>query len=138
MRVEPLDDRGAFEWVESEAGELITTNWTLRPGLERGAPAKDPVTGADVWIEVRPLILYDSALARASDERAERRLGSAPDPDSLLAEAASLESEGKSDLAADARERAEDLLAVAARNDRRIVVTPELARRFRRVPIRWR
>jgi hypothetical protein len=98
----------------------------------------DPVTGTDVWIEVRPLILYDSALARAADEPAERRLGSAPDPDALLADAAQFERAGKSDLAADARERAEDLRAIAERSDRRIVVTPELARRFRRVPIRWR
>ncbi|MCG3134400.1 MAG: hypothetical protein HMLKMBBP_01706 [Planctomycetes bacterium] len=129
-------DRGAFEWIESEAGELITTNWTNRPGVARGGPCRDPVTGGGAWIEVRPMILYDSRLARAAGEPPLPFEG--PSPAELRAEADRLEREGHAALARDRRERAEDLEAAAARDDRRIVLTPDLARTFRRIPIRWR
>lgn len=131
---------GAFEWIESEAGELITTNWTNRPGVARGDPCPDPVTDGRArvrtWIEVRPMILYDARLARADGEPPLPFEG--PSPADLRAEADRLEREGKASLARDRRERAEDLDAAARRDDRRIVLTPELAKTFRRIPIRWR
>lgn len=138
LRVEALAEGGSHAWVESEAGELITTNWTPRPGVERGEPVRDPVTGDDLWIEVRPLILYDAAIARAAGEPPAPDLGDAPTPADLLAQAEAWERDGQTALAADARERAADLAALGARRDRRIVLTPELTERFRRVPIRWR
>ena len=124
----------AWEWVESEAGEMITTNWSNRPEVVRGAPCRDPLTGEDLWIEVRPMILYDGRLVRAAGEPADRD----PVTDSVLAEAARFEAEGRGDLAADARDRAADAAANAARADRRLVLPPDLAEKFRRVPIRWR
>ncbi len=138
LAVEALTPGAAAAWVESEAGELVTTNWTGRPGVARGGPATDAVTGADVWIEVRPLILYDAALARGSDETAAADAGSSPEAGALLAEADRLARDGRDAQARDARERAADLRALAARRDVRIPLTPELAARFRRVPIRWR
>ena len=56
----------------------------------------------------------------------------------LRAQADAWEAAGRTALAIDARERADDLVAVALRKDRRIILTPELTERFRRVPIRWR
>jgi hypothetical protein len=139
LQVEAFTGAGAaHEWLESEAGELITMNWTPRPGVARGQPATDPITGDDVWIEVRPLILYDAAIARAADEPPAPDLGDAPTPESLREQADTWEEAGQTALADDARERAADLEALARRKDRRIVLTPELTERFRRVPIRWR
>lgn len=138
LRVEAVTPGGTHGWLESEAGELITTNWTPRPGIARGEPVEDPVTGEDLWIEVRPLILYDAALARAADEPPGSDLGDAPSPTALLAQADAWDAAGQEALADDARERAADLRALAARRDSRIVLTPELTERFRRVPIRWR
>jgi hypothetical protein len=107
---------GAFEWLESEAGELITTNWTNRPEVQRGRPyAKETM-----WIEVKPLILYDARFVRTPDE----------------VDVASVAPSAGGD--ADAREESEDRAAAAARSDRRIVMARELAEKFRRVPIRWR
>jgi hypothetical protein len=127
-------DHAAWEWIESEAGEMITTNWTGRPEVARGTPVRDPLTGASQWIEVRPMILYDGRMVRSAEERAPRDAG----VDALLAEAARLDAEGRAALAADARDRAADAAAHAARSDRRLVLTPALAEKFRRVPIRWR
>ncbi len=67
LSVEPLDG-GSYLWVESEAGEMVTTNWTRRPEVRRGGPAPDPVTGEPLWIETRVLVLYDPRVARAADE----------------------------------------------------------------------
>ncbi len=138
LSVTAVTPGGAHAWLESEAGEMITTNWTPRPDVERGSSTVDPITRAPLWIEVRPLILYDASLARASDEPAETDLGDAPDVASLRRQAQEFRAAGRSALALDASERAADLAAVVARRDRRIVLTPELAERFRRVPIRWR
>jgi hypothetical protein len=138
-------DTGEHEWLESEAGEFITTNFSLRPEVARGSPFRDPIRdplappgapGADLHIEIRPMILYDARLVRAADEPAEAPSG--PSPAALRAEADALEKEGRRALAAGRRERAADLEAAAARADRRIVMTPPLAEKFRRVPIRWR
>ena len=60
-------DGGDYRWVESEAGEMVTTNWTARPGVKRGGAAVDPLTGERVWIETRILVLYDPKWARAAD-----------------------------------------------------------------------
>jgi hypothetical protein len=76
LAVEPLDG-GNHRWVESEAGEIVTTNWTRRPGVARGGPARDPATGREIWIESRVLVLYDAkhsrdaAAAPATEEEAE-------------------------------------------------------------------
>ncbi len=132
---EPLAEH---EWVESEAGELITMNWTQRPGLARGGSIEDPITTRPVWLEVRPLILYDARLARSSDEPAATLPGSGPSPAALDQEAELHVAAGRDDRARDAQERAADLRAELERRDRRIVLTPGLTERFRRVPIRWR
>lgn len=137
FRVEALVRDGEASWIESEAGELITTNWTSRPEVERGTPCTDNVTGRPLWIEVRPMILYDARLARAVGEPVEAPPGT-PSPADLRAEAERLESEGRAALAADRRDRAADAEAELQRADRRLVLTPELAEKFRRVPIRWR
>ena len=138
LRVDDMTEGAAHEWLESEAGELITTNWTPRPEVERGQPIVDPISKQNVWLEVRPLILYDAALARSSEEPPAPDLGNAPPPEVLRAQADAWEAQGRTALAVDARERADDLVAVARRKDTRIVLTPELTERFRRVPIRWR
>lgn len=138
LGVDSENPRAAHAWIESEAGELITTNWTNRPGIARGGPCHDPITDADIWVEVRPLILYDGRLARAAGEPVEGDLGDAPEVEALLAEAERLEADGRDDLALDRRERAADLRATARRQDDRLELTPTLAERFRRVPIRWR
>ena len=138
LRVDDMTVGAAHDWLESEAGELITTNWTPRPGVARGRPIVDPISKEQVWLEVRPLILYDAALARSADEPPAPDMGDAPPADDLLAQAASWDADGRHALAADARERAADLRALALRKDHRIVLTPELTERFRRVPIRWR
>lgn len=134
-------DRGEHEWLESEAGEFITTNFSLRREVARGTPFRDPLAApgapnGDLYIEIRPMILYDARLVRASNEAPDAPAG--PSPAALRAEAESLEKAGRAALAADRRERAADLEAAAARADRRIVMTPTLAEKFRRVPIRWR
>lgn len=129
-------DDGAYEWVESEAGEMITTNWTNRPEVTRGDSAHDPVADAPVFIEVRPMILYDARLVRAAGEPE-----TSPEADTvraLRAEAERLAADGHPDLATDRRERADDLEAHLARADHRLVLVPSLAEKFRRVPIRWR
>jgi hypothetical protein len=66
LAVEPLDG-GAYRWVDSEAGEMVTTSWTNRPGVARGGPATDPLIGRQVWIESRVLVLYDAKVARPAD-----------------------------------------------------------------------
>jgi hypothetical protein len=121
FRIDVTSEDGAHEWLESEAGELITTNWTNRPGVKRGGPYPRD----NVWVEVRPMILYDGRSVRAADEApdAAPRVVHVPVP-------------GES--AQDAREEDADAQASAARADRRIVMTRELAEKFRRVPIRWR
>jgi hypothetical protein len=134
--LEVASDDGAHEWIESEAGELITTNWTLRDEVTRGRPVRDPVAGGDLYIEVRPMILYDARLVRARGESAAACEG--PSCAELRAEADRLDAEGKPALACDRRERADDLDAARRRRDRTIEMTPELAEKFRRVPIRWR
>ena len=141
FRIDVTSDDGAFEWIESEAGELITTNWTSRPGVERGGPVRDPLTGADTYVEVRPMIVYDGRSVRGADEPPAAPSSVAPGtptPEMLRDEAARLEASGDVALAADRRERAADLEAHFARADGRLVVTPALAEKFRRVPIRWR
>jgi hypothetical protein len=135
------EDGGTFEWVESEAGELITTNWTNRPGVARGASLRDPLGGGDLWIEVRPMILYDGRMVRAADEppaAAESLAPGTPSPAALRADAERHERDGRAAVAADLRERAADLESHLARADHRLVLTPVLAEKFRRVPIRWR
>jgi hypothetical protein len=103
---------GCYEWIEPEAGELFVTNWTNRPQVKRGGPyVKD-----EVWLEVRPMVLYDGRLVRASDE-----------PCAV-----------PGDPPCEDPERLADQKANARRWDRRIVMTRELAERFRRVPTRWR
>ena len=130
LDVEPASG-ARFEWIESEAGELITTDWTGRPGVTRGEPVTDPVTSQPVWLEVRPLILYDARLVRAADEPAD--VAGPPRPETPAAADAST-----SLAALDLAERTADLAAAAARRDRRIVMTRGLAEKLRRVPIRWR
>ena len=130
-------ENGEAAWIESEAGELITTNWTARPEVARGSPCKDPLTGESLWIEVRPMILYDARLARAADEPVEPPPGTTSAAE-LRAEADRLDEEGRAVAAADRRDRAADLDALAARSDRRLVLTRDLVEKFRRVPIRWR
>ena len=83
--VTPIADdagrRGQYDWIESEAGELISSNWSHRPELARGKriPAaaffgrRPPLP--TVHLEIRPLILYDARLVRASDEPLERLTG---------------------------------------------------------------
>jgi hypothetical protein len=115
LDVTPHD--GAFEWVESEMGELITNNWTNRPGVKRGGPfGKDDPQ----WVEVRPMILYDGRMVRTAEE--------VRSPDSSPMSHATI----------DDVEAMDDHDVAAARADRRIVMTHELAEKFRRVPIRWR
>ena len=138
LGVEPLTAGAAFAWAESEAGELITTNWTGRPNVARGGSIDDPISNEPIWIEVRPLILYDAALARAANEPTATTRPGSPDADALDAEASRAESAGELAAARDLRERADDLRAAALRHDIRIALTPELTKRFRRVPIRWR
>lgn len=138
LQVGSDDPRAAHAWIESEAGELITTNWTNRPEVARGGPCHDPITDGPLWIEVRPLILYDGRLARSVEEEPTVDLGTTPEIERLLAEADELEAAGETALALDRRERAADLRAIAGRRDTRLVLTPTLTERFRRVPIRWR
>ena len=142
LDVKTVSGAGEHEWVESEAGEIITSNWSHRPMLARGEPIRPEVFASkptpQIHLEIRPLILYDSRLVRAADEPVDTTLDGAPSPTELRAEADRLEKEGESALAADRRERAADLEALADRRDRRIVMTPALAEKFRRVPIRWR
>ncbi len=59
-------DGGTYRWIESEAGEMVTTNWTARPGVKRGGPVTDPLTGRPLWVETRVLVLYDARVARAA------------------------------------------------------------------------
>jgi len=126
LDVTPVDANGAFEWIESEMGELITTNWTNRPDVKRGAPTRDAVGGADLFVEVRPMILYDGRSVRAADEPPEAtRAVAAPDGDP---------DREKADVA----DHAADLASLTARRDSRVVMTRALTERFRRVPIRWR
>lgn len=136
----PGDDgrSGAHEWVESEAGELITTNWSRRPEVERGAPVRDPRTGADLHLEIRPLVIYDPRLVRGTDEPDHHGAAGTPSPQELRAEADAFDAAGRPALAQDRRERARDLELVAPRRDGRVLLTPALAEKFRRVPIRWR
>ena len=134
--IDVSSDAGSHEWVESEAGEMITTNWTNRPEVERGRPLSVDDGKRRIFIEVRPMILYDARLVRAADEDA-----ASPDAGAaaaLRAEADRLAKDGHPELATDRRERAEDLEARIARADHRLVLTPSLAEKFRRVPIRWR
>lgn len=131
--IDVTSDDGASEWIESEAGELITTNWTNRPEVARGTPCDDATGGGPVWIEVRPMIVYDGRMVRTPADAV-----TSADVARLRADAERLAAAGDAVAAADARERADDLAAHAARADRRLVVTPTLAERFRRVPIRWR
>jgi hypothetical protein len=148
LTVEPLADGaggfGSFAWIDSEAGELISSNWTHRPMLARGDPIPAQVYAGraasfpQIWLEVRPLLLYDARLVRAADEPVDRGLAGAADPVVLRGEADRLEAAGKTALAADRRERAADLEALAQRREFHMVLTPELAEKFRRVPIRLR
>jgi len=147
LQVEPLPGAGGalgqYAWIESEAGELITSNWTHRPMLARGRPVPADAFGEapavpELYFEIRPLILYDARLVRAAGEPLDTGMAGVPTPKQLRAAAVQLEAAGAADLAADRRERAADLEALARRRDRRIVMTPELAEKFRRVPIRWR
>lgn len=121
FRLDVTSKDGAFEWVESEAGELVTTNWTNRPGVKRGGPYPRD----NVWVEVRPMILYDGRTVRAADE-----------PPAAVPHVVYVPVPGES--AQDAHEEDADAQAAAARADRRLVMTRELAEKFRRVPIRWR
>jgi len=125
LEVTAVDGGGAFEWIESEMGELITTNWTNRPEVKRGGAVHDPVADADLFVEVRPMILYDGRMVRGADEpndppRHEVGVGESPPQ------------------ASDSLERALDAGEVHRRSDKRIVMTRALTERFRRVPIRWR
>jgi hypothetical protein len=121
FRLEVTSNDGAHEWLESEAGELITTNWTNRPGVKRGGPYPRD----NVWVEVRPMILYDGRMVRAAGEPP------------LSAQRADF-AQASASSGPDARDQDADAQAAAARADRRVVMTPELAEKFRRVPIRWR
>ena len=122
LDVTPHD--GAFEWVESEMGELITNNWTNRPGVKRGGPSRgdDPQ-----WVEVRPMILYDGRMVQTTAEAhrdnsdIEPFVAGGPGPGTM-----------------DPYEEWQDHFYGRARSDRRITMTPDLAEKFRRVPIRWR
>jgi hypothetical protein len=110
FRLDVTSKDGAFEWLESEMGELITTNWTNRPEVKRGGPCR----GEPLWIEVRPMILYDGRMVRdptVYDSRPEMT---------------------------DRSEEADDFNGALRRSDRRIAMMASLAERFRRVPIRWR
>lgn len=148
LTVEPLGaddaDPGSYSWIESEAGELISSNWTNRPMLARGAPIPAEAYAGHaeffprIWLEIRPLVLYDARLVRAFGEPPDLDLDGMPEPAALRAEADRLAADGRSALAADRRERAEDLEALALRRDLHMVLTEDLAEKFRRVPIRWR
>lgn len=127
LAVSALDEKGAFEWVESEMGELITTNWTNRPEVARGVPVRDAVADADLFVEVRPMILYDGRFVRAAGEPPVVRPVGADSP-----------AGGSPRDEADREEQMADLLAAQRRADPRIVMTRNLAEKFRRVPIRWR
>jgi hypothetical protein len=123
FRLEVTSDRGAFEWVESEMGELLTTNWTNRPEVKRGKPFRegDHLSGGDVYLEVRPMILYDGRMVRSEDPL---------DPEF-----------GRCAVGLDTTDKVEveaDECAHLARVDRRVQMTKALAEKFRRVPIRWR
>ncbi len=83
-------------------------------------------------------VLLCVAFGTRVGEPLDANLVGVPTPKALRASAEQLEAAGATDLAADRRERAADLEALARRRDRRIVMTPELAEKFRRVPIRWR
>ena len=127
LEVSAQDGRGAWEWIESEAGELITTNWQGRPGVRRGAAFRDPVSASDLFVEVRPMILYDGRFVRAADEPPLVRPVGADSP-----------AGGTPRDAAARQEQMADLAAAQLRADPRIVMTRNLAEKFRRVPIRWR
>jgi len=121
FRLDVTPHDGAFEWIESEMGELITNNWTNRPGVKRGGPfGKDDPQ----WVEVRPMILYDGRMVRTPDEAAAENENVVPHVGPA----------GSPDLA----EETQDHNAGVARADRRITMTADLAEKFRRVPIRWR
>jgi hypothetical protein len=127
FRLDVKSAAGAHEWIESEMGELITTCWNHRPEVKRGNPFREPpeLSDGDVFLEVRPMILYDGRMVRGADEppAPERReRGGAESPPDVP----------------DARERSIDAAAVRPRSDRQIVMTRALTERFRRVPIRWR
>ena len=121
FRLDVTPHDGAFEWIESEMGELITNNWTNRPGVKRGGSfGKDDPQ----WVEVRPMILYDGRMAADADHEELKSGGpirKVPAPASR-----------------DQEEARTDGQAYLARSDRRIPLTHELAEKFRRVPIRWR
>lgn len=119
FRIDVTPHDGTFEWIESEAGELITNNWTNRPGVKRGGVCSrdDPQ-----WVEVRPMILYDGRFVVTPEEAAHDL------------EAAKVAGGGNQD----ANEENEDHVNAVLRLQRRIVMTRELAEKFRRVPIRWR
>jgi hypothetical protein len=53
------ENGGNYRWVESEAGEMVTTNWTHRPGVARGRPWTEADSGEKLWMETRILVLYD-------------------------------------------------------------------------------
>jgi len=120
FRLDVTAHDGAYEWIESEMGELITNNWTNRPGVKRGGPVgkDDPQ-----WVEVRPMILYDGRMVAVASE------WSPIEPGTIYVGPA---------LTPDQSEQHRDSGWVAYRNDRRIPMTRELAEKFRRVPIRWR
>jgi hypothetical protein len=130
FRLEVTSDGGAFEWVESEMGELLTTNWTNRPDVKRGKPFRegDHLSGGDVYLEVRPMILYDGRMVRTLDEYL--LAGSLVALDHKMALQGT---EGVDDY-----EVGEDRRDARTRADRRITMTRALAEKFRRVPIRWR
>ncbi len=125
LDVTPVESGGAFEWVESEMGELITTNWTNRPEVARGAPFRDQ----GLYVEVRPMILYDGRSVRASDE---------PPPKSKILVAFDHPDNLYDPNAGDFAEECDDSIACDARFDRRVTMNRSLAEKFRRVPIRWR
>jgi hypothetical protein len=121
FRLDVTPHDGAFEWIESEMGELITNNWTNRPGVKRGGPfGKDDPQ----WVEVRPMILYDGRMAadaQFEELKSDGPLERIPAPASR-----------------DQEEARADGQAYLVRSDRRILLTHDLAEKFRRVPIRWR
>jgi hypothetical protein len=127
LEVTPVDAGGAFEWIESEMGELITTNWTNRPEVQRGAPVHDPIADADLFVEVRPMILYDGRSVATDSERG-----------SYLSGGIAYSGPGSGPYADEVYDHKADELNARFRSFRRVVMTPELAERFRRVPIRWR
>jgi hypothetical protein len=128
-----------WRWVDAEAGELNVKGWTSHPTVRRGGPARDPVTGADHWLEARPLLLYSGERVRApEDAEAPAVAALRKEAEALARRAEAQASQGNRKAAEELQAEAKELWAEAAASDERLPLPAPLAERLKRPPLRWK